>query len=185
MSRTSQSADPQFRPRRRLSRQSTSVSQSFEIGSVPQSPAIYLLEDFKQNAAYVGMSEKLQDRLKQHFIRRDSSVTTGVSAAVLNIDQVRCARWWLHETFSDPVSLNAAELVAFDVFEPTLRSLGRVSAKVRKLYQDPEFNRSARDLFTQPSNGEYHPLNLRNLLARIESLEQKVDSLSRVLPKNE
>ena len=65
---------------------------NFDICTVPNKPGIYLLEDFSGNFAYVGISKELRARLDQHFNRRDSSVTTGVAAANLNPDRIRCAK---------------------------------------------------------------------------------------------
>ena len=68
------------------------------------------------------MAGNLHRRLIQHFVNRDSSVVTGTSAAGLNIDYVRHVDWWEEAGFADPDRLRAAELVAFNVFEPALRS---------------------------------------------------------------
>lgn len=38
--------------------------------------------------AYVGVAGKLKQRITQHLVRRDSSVTTGASAVSLNPDLV-------------------------------------------------------------------------------------------------
>ncbi len=59
----------------------------------------------------------------------------------------------------------------FDVFEPTLRSLGGVSEAARKLYSDDAFKKAVRQMLNLPSAGSYYPLNLRNLLGRVEALE--------------
>jgi hypothetical protein len=73
--------------------------------------------------AYVGMARNLHRRLFQHFINQDSSVLTS-GAVRLNLDYVRWVERWEHEDFDDDAKLHAAELVAFDVFEPVLRSRG-------------------------------------------------------------
>jgi hypothetical protein len=86
---------------------------NFDISTVPNKPAIYVLEDFSGNAAYVGISETLRARLDQHFNRRDSSVTTGVAAACLNPDRIRCAKWWSDERLADNNWRQAAELVIY------------------------------------------------------------------------
>src|SRR4051794_39391074 len=76
-------------------------------------------------AAYVGEAGNLGSRIDQHFVRRDSSVATGVAAATLNPDAVRAVRWWEHAFFDDKVARQAAELVAFRILDPALRSRGR------------------------------------------------------------
>jgi len=57
----------------------------FYLAPVPSLPALYAMEDFSGTCAYVGISKGLRCRLNQHFLRRDISVTTGVSAACLNL----------------------------------------------------------------------------------------------------
>ena len=54
---------------------------------LPNRPAVYALYSGNGNSryvAYVGIAGKLKQRITQHFIRRDSSVATGVSAVSLN-----------------------------------------------------------------------------------------------------
>ena len=47
----------------------------------------------KSYVAYVGMGGNLKQRIEQHLIKRDSSVTTGTSAVGLNTDHVRRVDW--------------------------------------------------------------------------------------------
>jgi excinuclease UvrABC nuclease subunit len=56
-----------------------------------------------RHVAYVGISGNLRNRIRQHFLRRDSSVVTGTSAASLNPDLVTRIEWWLHERFEERV----------------------------------------------------------------------------------
>ena len=60
------------------------------------------------------MADNLGRKVKQHLVNRDSSVTTGTSAAGLNPDHTRAVQWWADGGFSDRTTLTAAELVAFD-----------------------------------------------------------------------
>src|SRR3954447_23265179 len=79
--------------------------------------------------AYVGEAGSLSGRIDQHFVRRDSSVATGVAAATLNPDAVREVRWWEHPSFEDKAQRQAAELVAFRVLDPALRSRGGIGTE--------------------------------------------------------
>src|SRR3954464_15241917 len=94
------------------------------IDALPPVPGIYALYGGKgrQYVAYVGLADNLRSRIKQHLVNRDSSVTTGTGAVGLNADYIRAVGWWVDESFSDRTALQAAELVAFDVLEPALRS---------------------------------------------------------------
>jgi hypothetical protein len=89
----------------------------------------------------------------QHLVKRDSSVVTGTTAVGLNPDHVREVDWWEHEGFSDRERLEAAELVAFDVFDPALRSRGRVREAAMALAGDAEFAAEMKRLFEGPPAG--------------------------------
>ena len=80
----------------------------------------------------------------------DSSVTTGVSAACLNTESVRRAKWWLDPRLEQQVWREAAELVAFDFFQPTLRSLGGISEAAKNLHSQPGFAESVREMLSNP-----------------------------------
>ena len=82
---------------------------------------------------YVGTAGKLKQRIIQHLIRRDSSVTTGTSAASLNPDYVTNLSWWEHPDFEVTAKLKAAELIAFEVLNPVLRSRGPVNRSALQL----------------------------------------------------
>lgn len=148
-----------------------------DLSKVPQAAGVYLLEDFNGNAAYVGMSSRLRARIEQHFIRRDSSITTGAAAASLNPDRIHTIKWWLEERFTNREWLEAAELVAFEVFEPTLRSLGGVSEKARTISEEPGFKDEVRSILSRAPDGEFLPLNLKNLHARVLALESEIRKL--------
>jgi len=59
-----------------------------------------------------------------------------VDVVVLNPDYVTEVWWWVHPDFAQRHVLEAAELVAFDVLDPALRSLGAPQEKARELYAD-------------------------------------------------
>ena len=111
------------------------------ISDLPIVPAIYAMfgGQSRQYVAYVGLGTKLKGRVEQHLVRRDSSVTTGVSAVSLNPEKVTEVRWWEHSDFEKQDVLEAAELVAFDVLEPALRSRGGITDRAKQLYAEEEF----------------------------------------------
>lgn len=123
--------------------------------------------------AYVGQAGDLRERLNQHLVRRDSSVTTGVSAVGLNVDHVAQVAWWLHPTFSDDNSRAAAELVAFDVLDPALRSRGRVSQAARILAVHDAFIAEMKALLSGQPAGVYQPPRLLDLADRVARARQR------------
>jgi hypothetical protein len=62
---------------------------------------------------------------------------SGASAAGINIDRVRYVDWRNDPRFADADVRHAAELVAFDVLEPTLRSRGAPRQTALANYKDP------------------------------------------------
>src|SRR3954447_22051073 len=97
--------------------------------------------------AYVGEAGSLSGRIDQHFVRRDSSVATGVAAATLNPDAVREVRWWEHPSFEDKAERQAAELGAFRVLEPALRSRGGIGPESKARAEEPGFSEEMEALF--------------------------------------
>lgn len=65
---------------------------SEKITSVPtETPGVYCLFDLDGVPAYAGQSSKLRSRLRQHFVRQDSSV---VSYGRLDIWDIAYIDWW-------------------------------------------------------------------------------------------
>jgi hypothetical protein len=150
------------------------------LKSVPNIPAIYALHDGpvgRRPVAYVGQASKLRGRLQQHLVRRDSSVTTGASLVSLNPDLVRTVEWWTHDHFTDPTTLRAAELVAFDVLDPILRSQGQPPTPAQSLYGETKFREEFRKLFLGPASGTLPIETLAELSARVQSLEARLDAV--------
>lgn len=133
--------------------------------------------------AYVGIAGKLKQRVVQHLIRRDSSVATGVSAVSLNPDQVTRIEWWGHPSFNKTVNLKAAEMVAFDLLQPALRSRGRDDSAGKEVLADPMFRESMEVLFNGKPNGAVDFLTLPDALKRINQLEKRIDELEASLKK--
>ena len=139
------------------------------FSKVPNSPAVYCLNE-KNDVIYVGISGKLKDRLRQHFVRKDSSITTGTSAASLNPEYVDQITWWTHDSFSNRSKLEAAEIIAFETFNPILRSRGKLSDGA-KAGLTTDFKRAMKALFNkEPSGGILIP-TMQDLIERIERLE--------------
>ena len=131
----------------------------------------------RQYVAYVGLGSKLKGRVDQHLVRRDSSVTTGVSAVSLNPDKITEVRWWEHPDFDRQEVLEAAELVAFDVLEPALRSRGGITDRAKQLYADEEFREKMVALFTGNATGALVLRTLPQAWERIDELEERVKNL--------
>jgi hypothetical protein len=131
--------------------------------------------------AYVGEGGNLAGRIEQHFVRRDSSVATGVAAATLNPDAVREVRWWQHPSFDTKVKRQAAELVAFRVLDPALRSRGGIGSEAKALAADPAFAHEMEALFLGQPTGIFTLPWLWDMETRIEQLEQEVANLKKRL----
>jgi hypothetical protein len=151
------------------------------VSKLPNLPALYAMYGGRGSGlyvAYVGIAgTSLRGRVEQHLIRRDSSVTTGVAAVSLNPDAVTEVRWWTHERFGARLALEAAELVAFDVLNPALRSRGTVSAQAKALYGDSAFVGEVRELLSGKPAGILILPSLVEALARITSLEERIAAI--------
>lgn len=147
------------------------------IAQLPNVPAVYALygeQNRGLHVAYVGLATKLKSRIMQHLVTRDSSVTTGVHAVSLNPEYVTKVEWWEYPEFVDLFVLAAAELVAFDVLAPVLRSRGAPQEQAQKLYQDEEFKNKMQLLFKGDPSGY---LLLPSLQERVSALETRIIEL--------
>jgi hypothetical protein len=146
---------------------------------VPRGPGVYAMyagEPPRTWVAYVGMARELNLRLFQHFVRRDSSVVAA-AAVRLDLDYIRYVDWWEHESFADDASRHAAELVAFDVFEPVLRSRGNPTRAAVELYRDPEFRAEAERIFKSEPSGRFHHARLPDVARKVHALEARITAL--------
>jgi hypothetical protein len=159
--------------------------KSYQIDSIrdlPGVPAVYALyggEGFGRYVAYVGIGSDLRVRIDQHLVRRDSSISTGTSAAMLNPDYVTEINWWEHPFFEDRVKLEAAELVAFDVLEPSLRSRGAPRRASVSLLNDTDFVEAMKSLLVGEPTGHLSLPSLATALERIDELERRVTDLEK------
>lgn len=152
------------------------------ISELPNVPAVYAMYGGRGRSAYVayvGMGGNLKQRIEQHLKWRDSSIATGVSAVSLNPELVTEVRWWEHSEFSESRVRQAAELVAFDVLEPVLRSRGGITVEAKQLYTDVEFNARMRAVFEGEAAGQLLISSLQSALERIADLERRVSALER------
>lgn len=130
--------------------------------------------DYTKNVAYVGSSSNLKNRIRDHIIRRNSSVVTGVSATVLNPDKVSHICWWCpEEALSDKDHLEAAELVAFEVLNPSLRSRGSDTARAQSILGDAAFQETMENLFRSEPCGLYYPMTFDNLVYWTREFERR------------
>jgi hypothetical protein len=146
---------------------------------VPRVPAVYAMyagEPPRTWVAYVGMAGNVHARLSQHFIRQDSSIVAA-SAVRLDLDYIRYIEWWEHQDFGDEAKRHAAELIAFDVFEPLLRSRGNPTRAAVEFYEDPAFRTEFERMFRDPPTGRMFHARLPDLARKVHSLEARIDAL--------
>jgi hypothetical protein len=86
-------------------------------------------------------------------------------------------RWWLHPKFNDRKVLEAAELVAFNLFEPSLRSRGNIRKTALELYKRLDFQIEMKELFSREPDGRFVIPTLQDALNRIEQLEKRIAKL--------
>lgn len=154
----------------------------FSVSELPQVPAVYAMYGGQGRGlyvAYVGIAGKLKNRISQHLIRRDSSVATGTSAVALLPDYVTEVHWWEYPDFDQRSVLEAAELVAFDVLDPALRSRGGIQEKAKQLYEDEDFKQAMKALFLDQKTGRLVIPTLQASVDRITQLEKRVATLER------
>ena len=156
------------------------------IYSLPNIPAVYAFYSGGRGphyVAYVGIAGKLKQRIVQHLIRRDSSVATGTSAVSLNPDQLTRMEWWEHPTFDRTVNLKAAEMVAFDVLQPALRSRGRDDSAGREVMAQASFRESMVALLKGQPSGAVDFLSLSDALRRIDQMVERIEALEAMVNK--
>ena len=153
-----------------------------EIKHVPQFAGIYGFKgatDKSGSYSYIGLSGKLRDRISQHLLRRDSSVSTGVSAVSLNPDNIDECHWWIHESFEDRDYLEAAELVAFEFFRPTLVSRGNPTSNAIEIMKKEEFKDKMYSLFSTIPSGYIRFYDISWTVEKIKELEKEINELKK------
>jgi hypothetical protein len=156
------------------------------ISDLPNRPAVYALYGGSGSnlyVAYVGVADTLKRRIVQHLVLRNSSITTGTAAVSLNPELVTEVRWWEHPNFNQRDTLEAAELVAFELLDPALRSRGGITARARLLYADPSFHANMQAHFSGEPSGLLVMPTLQTALARIAALEKRIAELEYLVSK--
>lgn len=151
------------------------------ITDLPNTPAVYILFGGKKGnkfVAYVGIADKLRQRVSQHLIRRDSSITTAASIVSLNPDYITGIQWWTHSDFNERSSLEAAEVIAFETFNPVLRSRGKLTERAKLLLKDQLFLTSIKKLFSGQPSGSMEFLDFQDLVDKVLKMEDDLIELS-------
>jgi hypothetical protein len=164
------------------------TKKASSIAELPNSPAVYALIGGRgrgRHVAYVGIAGKLKNRVKQHLVRRDSSVVAGNAAARLDPENVAEVLWWEHPVFADRPSLEAAEMVAFEILDPALRSRGSPQGKAAEIAADPKFVSKMRQLFEAEATGLHKVLTLEDALEKIADLEDRIKTLEKIVKSSE
>ncbi len=152
----------------------------FLVSDLPNTPAVYAMYGGRgrgRYVAYVGIADSLKRRVSQHLIGRDSSVAVGTSATCLNPDYVTELRWWEHPDFDKRHMLEAAEMVAFDVLDPALRSRGAHQGEAKKQCADAAFKGKMVALFQSEPSGKLVIRTLEDAFERIAELEARLAEL--------
>jgi len=151
-----------------------------KISTLPNSPAIYALYGGKGQrkfVAYIGIADKLRQRISQHLVRRDSSIVTGTSIVSLNPDYVTALKWWVYPDFSKREYLEAAEEIAFKIFDPVLRSRGNLTGRGDILLKNEEFSKKMETLFNNEPTGSLELPDFQDLLERLNDLEMEIKKM--------
>ena len=154
-----------------------------KISSLPNSPAIYALYGGKGQrkfVAYIGIADKLRQRISQHLVRRDSSIVTGTSIVSLNPDYITALKWWEYPDFSKREYLEAAEEIAFEIFDPVLRSRGKLTERADILLKDGDFHKKMETLFNGVPLGSLEFPDFQDLLERLNDLEMEIRKLKKL-----
>jgi hypothetical protein len=153
-----------------------------KISELPNSPAIYALYGGKGQrkfVAYVGIADKLRQRVSQHLVRRDSSIVTGTSIVSLNPDYVTEIRWWEFPDFLKRDYLEAAEVIAFEIFDPVLRSRGKLTERANQLLKDDDFQKKMRALLNSPFQGNMVFFDFQDVLEKLNEMENELSVLKK------
>ena len=150
------------------------------INHLPSVPAVYALYGGRgahRYVGYVGISDNLKRRINHHLVQRSSSVVTGVAVASLNPDLVTEVEWWEDKSFGQSLRLAAAELVAFEVLNPALRSRQNTKKADALLEENPEFHERMKYLFEMPPCGRLIRQSLQQVVERVENVEAQLAEL--------
>jgi hypothetical protein len=77
--------------------------------------------------------------------------------------------------------LEAAELVAFDVLEPALRSRGAITDRAKQLYADSEFREKVRQIFSGDPSGRLVIPTMQQALQKLDDFEKRLMAVEKRL----
>jgi hypothetical protein len=92
----------------------------------------------------------------------------------INPDYVTEIRWWEHPRFSKPAAREAAELVAFELLDPALRSRKRIGKAAQELLKSNRFRTEMETLIKQKPTGHLRIPSLEQSLAQALSFRRSV-----------
>jgi hypothetical protein len=101
----------------------------------------------------------------------------GSSAVGVNIDLISHVDWWEHPDFTDDDHRHAAEMIAFDVLDPALRSRGNPRKSAKRLSEDAAFREEMVVLFHGPPTGRFLPPRIGDLAAELRDLTKRVAAI--------
>lgn len=156
--------------------------ESQTIAGLPREPAVYALYAGRGRAeyvVYVGYTTSLKTRMVQHLVTRDSSINSATAAAKLNPECITGARWWTLEEFNGQEEkclrhLQAAELVAFKVLDPVLRSNAHPNREARQLANSDAFRDKMTVSFNSEPTGYFRPPDAEALFKEISNLNDRL-----------
>lgn len=151
------------------------------IKGLPNKSAIYCLicGKGKNSILYVGQTDNLRRRIGQHLVNRDSSVTMEGSPVKIDPSHVEKVEWWEQSDFSDSAIRGAAEIVAFDILNPRLRSGSNGSKDATKLSKNEVFYNKMKIFFTGTPSGRMNVMTIEGLIERLLILEDRVATLEK------
>lgn len=82
------------------------MKRTDSLRDLPKGSAIYALSTSSgrnRSVSYVGETNSLQHRIKEHIVKKNSSVTTGQSAVQLNTEFISEVFWWEDASFKTKI----------------------------------------------------------------------------------
>ena len=153
------------------------LKEVHSIRELPSGPAIYSLLSGKgrdNSTLYVGETDNLRRRISQHLVKRDSSVTMEGSPVKIDPAYVKKVDWWEHQDFKDPIKRGGAELIAFGMLNPRLRSAGKVKNGSLKISKDKVFCERMSAVFNGSPSGRMDIMTLEEAVVLLFKLEERL-----------
>ena len=152
------------------------------IPDLPNGPALYALyggTGRRADVAYVGITDRLKRRVEQHLVTRDSTAATGTAATGINPDYGTEVRWWEYRRFSEHAAREAAELVAFKLLDPVLRSRKAFGKSAQELYENSRFRKQMETLIKKEPIGHLSLPSLQQVWRRLSAFEDRLDRIEK------